>query len=327
MRFELSHYEEMEEEGDYVNNGYDVRDDSQKERDSDYDSEAEELRERGSAHERNRNIKAYFREISKIPLLSKEKEKEYLLRIAHGDKETKEKMIEANLRLVVNIAKKYVNRGLPFSDLIQEGNIGLIKAVEKFDVVFNVRFSTYATWWIRQSIIRALVNKVGTVRIPVHTAEERKLLIKVREKLRVKNQKEPALHELAEALNMSVEKIQQLLNSLHESIHMEELLIDTNNQKRNSYVMEDKQKISALDKLISDDLKEEIQKVLCALPKREQRVIEMRFGFESSEGKTLEEVGDKYHLSRERIRQIQNQALLMLKHAHNIRPLFDFLKN
>ncbi|MGA1824565.1 MAG: RNA polymerase sigma factor RpoD/SigA [bacterium] len=324
----MSIYLEHEEQAGYYQEDDDTCECSNgKEKDAEYDFETEELIEKNCPSERGNDISLYFREISRIPLLSPEHEKDYLRRAAQGDKEAKAKMIESNLRLVVHIAKKYVNRGLPFLDLIQEGNLGLIRAIEKFNVGYNVRFSTYATWWIRQSIIRSLVNKVSTIRIPVHTVEDRKLLIKMRERLRLKNHKDPSVPKLAEELNMSEKRVQDLLNSLTESIHIEELLNDVNNLKRSGWDMEDTQSISALDKLMNDDLKAAIQKVLSTLPDREQKVLQMRFGFESSDGQTLEEVGNKYHLSRERVRQIQNQTLLMLKHAQNVRPLFDLLKH
>ncbi|MGA1867770.1 MAG: RNA polymerase sigma factor RpoD/SigA [bacterium] len=275
-------------------------------------------------------IKNYIREITRIPLLSREEEREYAARIAKGDKEARSKLIEANLRLVVNIAKRYSHCGLPFLDLIQEGNLGLIKAVEKFDGTRGCKFSTYATWWIRQSIRRAMANKARTIRVPVHTLDTINSLIKGRERLMRENKKEPNIKEMATYMKIPEKRVQDLfniINILRKPVCLEQPFDDTSNYSYADY-LEDKESNTAWDKVIDKSLKKEIRRLLYTLlNEREQKIIGMRFGIETYEGKTLEEVGDSCHLSRERIRQIQNEALSRLKESDDLKPLYDFLKN
>ncbi|MGA1868628.1 MAG: sigma-70 family RNA polymerase sigma factor [bacterium] len=279
------------------------------------------------ASETDYDIKIYLREIAKVPLLSREKEMEYARRISEGDNEAKIKLTKANLRLVVNIAKRYINCGLPFLDLVQEGNLGLMKAVEKFDVKRECKFSTYAIWWIRQGITRALADKARTIRIPVHTMDAIKLLIKHHQRLLQENKREPNLQELAKSMGVSVKKIQELLNVIKNPISMEQPMAEFGNYSIVDYI-EDKQCVSALDKIINDNLRDQIQKVLHTLTEREKSVIEMRFGLSGSlEEKTLEEVGDYFKLSRERIRQIQHKAMARLKDPGRLKPLYDFVRN
>ncbi|MGA1824289.1 MAG: RNA polymerase sigma factor RpoD/SigA [bacterium] len=274
-------------------------------------------------------IKNYLQDIAKVPLLSREKEKEYAERVARGDDNAKSYLIEANLRLVVNIAKRYAKRGLPFSDLIQEGNLGLIRAVEKFDGKRGCRFSTYATWWIRQSISRALANKARTIRIPVHTLDEIKSLIKNRQELLRKNKKEPKIQEIAECMGISEKKVKELLNFLNvlkDPVYLEQPTDSANDYNIIDYI-EDKQYVSAWDKVIQKLIRKEIEKLLYELPEREKRIMVMRFGIGTSDRKTLEEVGDSFNLSRERIRQIQNEVLDRWKESEQLKSLYEFCEN
>ena len=272
------------------------------------------------------DVKIYLREIAKVPLLSRKKEREYAQKIAMGDKKAKSDMTTANLRLVVNIAKRYINCGLPFLDLVQEGNLGLMKAVDKFDVSRECKFSTYAIWWIRQGITRALADKARTIRIPVHTMDAIKLLIKTHQRLLQENKREPDINELATAMGVSVKKVQELSNVIKNPISVEQPISEFGNYSIIDY-MEDKQNMSALDKIINENLSQEIQKVLDTLSEREKSVVEMRFGIGSHGNKTLEEVGDRFNLSRERIRQIQHKAMSRLKEPERGKPLQDFINN
>ena len=272
------------------------------------------------------DVKIYLREIAKVPLLSRQKEKEYAERIAKGDKKAKSEMTKANLRLVVNIAKRYINCGLPFLDLVQEGNLGLMKAVEKFDLSRECKFSTYAIWWIRQGITRALADKARTIRIPVHTMDAIKSLIKTHQKLLQENKREPDIQEIATTMGISIKKVQELSNVIKNPISVEQPVAEFGNYSIIDY-MEDKQSISALDKIIKENLSQQIQKVLHTLTEREKSVVEMRFGIGIQENKTLEEVGDRFNLSRERIRQIQHKAMSRLKEPARLKPLHEFINN
>ena len=282
------------------------------------------LSENKCTNENNYYVKLYLLEIAKIPLLSKEKEKEYALKIAQGDKNAKYEMIKANLRLVVNIAKRYLNCGLSFLDLIQEGNIGLIRAVEKFDLKHNCKFSTYAIWWIRQGITRSLADKSRTIRIPVHTMESVKALVESHQKFLQENHREPEMAELAESMGLSVQKANELSNLIKNPISVEQPSTEYTDCNLFDY-LEDKRYIPALDRLINDNLKEEIQNLLNKLSKREKNVIEMRFGLGLNGAKTLEEVGSRLNLSRERVRQIQHQAMIKLKQPSRLKRLNDFI--
>ncbi|MGA1868230.1 MAG: RNA polymerase sigma factor RpoD/SigA [bacterium] len=273
------------------------------------------------------SVKIYLREIANVPLLSREQEREYARRIAKGDEKAKSQMAQANLRLVVNIAKKYINRGLPLLDLIQEGNIGLIKAIEKFDIKYECKFSTYAIWWIRQTITRALVQKTRTIRVPVHAMETINSLIRIRNKLRQENIKDPDIKDLAQYIGMTEERVIDLLRLIKDPISAEQPLSDFDNNYTIIDYLEDKQSTSALDNIINENLKEKIQNILHTLPPMEKAVIEMRFGLGSHREKTLEEVGNIFNLSRERIRQIQEMALTKIKKSERLSPLFDFIEN
>ncbi|MGA1868883.1 MAG: RNA polymerase sigma factor RpoD/SigA [bacterium] len=287
---------------------------------------SEEPIEDPKASETNNEIKIYLREIAKVPLLSRKEEKEYALRIAQGDTYAKSEMTKANLRLVVNIAKKYINCGLPFLDLIQEGNLGLMKAVEKFDVKRKCKFSTYAIWWIRQGITRAIAEKSQTIRVPVHTMDAVKSLLKHTQKFLQNNHREPDNKELAKSMKISIEKVEELKNIIKSPISIEEPINELGNYNIVDYI-EDKQYVSALDRLINDNLSEQIRKVLHTLPERERNVIKLRFGIGVPTTKTLNEVGDQFHLSRERVRQLQQRALARLKEPERLKPLYDFFGN
>ncbi|MGA1869401.1 MAG: RNA polymerase sigma factor RpoD/SigA [bacterium] len=272
------------------------------------------------------DLKIYLREIAQVPLLSKEKEKECAKRVAKGDHEAKCEMARANLRLVVNIAKKYMNCGLSFLDLIQEGNLGLMKAVEKFDLNYGCKFSTYAIWWIRQGITRALADKTRTIRIPLHTLEAINLLNKKHQQLIQEYQREPEIEELAQCMKMSKNKVRDLFDVLKNTISIEEPIAESTNLSIIN-CLEDRQAVSPLEKAINDNLTERIQKIFCSLSELEQNVVEMRYGFGDSGEKTLEEVGEYFNLSRERIRQIQHRAIAKLREPEQMKLLCDFLEN
>ncbi|MGA1826174.1 MAG: RNA polymerase sigma factor RpoD/SigA [bacterium] len=294
--------------------------------DNDFDFSPEESTECNRVSETDNDIKIYLREIAKASLLSRKEEKEYALRIAKGDQHAKSEMIKANLRLVVNVAKKYINCGLPFLDLIQEGNLGLMKAVDKFDANRKCKFSTYAIWWIRQGITRAIAEKSQTIRVPVHTMDAVKSLLKQRQKFLQSNHREPDSNELAEYMHIPVKKVQELKNIIKNPISIEEPISEFGNYNIIDYI-EDKQYVSALHKIIDENLKNQIHKVLNTLSERERNVIEMRFGIGFSGEKTLNEVGNKFHLSRERVRQLQQRAISKLKEPERQKPLYDFFKN
>jgi RNA polymerase primary sigma factor len=269
-------------------------------------------------------VRAYLREIGKIPLLTKEDEVALAKRIARGDNEAKELLIKANLRLVVSIAKKYVSSGLPFLDLVQEGNIGLMKAVEKFDHHKGCKFSTYAIWWIRQSITRALADKGRTIRIPVHTLDAIKAMMKSHQKLMQRMKKEPTLSEIADDMEVPLQKIYELVGIIKNPISVETPIDELGNYNIVDYI-EDKNNASPMDTILDGNLIEQIQKVLKTLTKREKIIIEMRYGIGTNREQTLEEIGKYFHLTRERIRQIEERALQRLKQPNRITPLMDFV--
>ncbi|MGA1824515.1 MAG: RNA polymerase sigma factor RpoD/SigA [bacterium] len=271
-------------------------------------------------------VKVYLKQIAKFRLLSREEEREYFIKIAQGDTNMKSSVIEANLRLVVNIAKKYMHQGLPFSDLIQEGNLGLIRAVEKFDYEYGVKFSTYAVWWIKQRIIRALWEKGRTVRIPVHIIEGMKLMEKKEAEFLQKNQKEPDIYELAEFLEIPAQRVQQLAKRLNPSIFKNHYPEKMSSSKVADWE-EDTQNYSPLSRVINDDIKRKIQKVLDTLPMREQKILTMRFGFDSSEGSTLQEIGTQCNLSKERVRQLQKEIIEKLKNGIHSKKLYTMFTN
>ncbi|MGA1796834.1 MAG: RNA polymerase sigma factor RpoD/SigA [bacterium] len=284
--------------------------------------EHEELANQESDHQ----IKLYLKEIGKVSLLTRDQEKDLGKRIAEGDERAKSELIEANLRLVVSIAKKYANNGLPFMDLVQEGNIGLIKAVEKFDYHRGCKFSTYAIWWIRQAITRALADKARIIRIPVHTLDAIKSMLKAHQRLLQDKQKEPTLQDIADEMGVGIGKVQELLGIIKIPISVETPIDEFGNSCLSDYI-EDKKGASPIEWVIRQNLAEEIQHILDTLSEREKKILEMRFGIGSNKEKTLEEIGRYFQLTRERIRQIEENALQRLKKPNSVHPLLDFVKN
>ncbi len=280
--------------------------------------------ESGFVEETDNQVRVYLKEIGKVPLLGKDEEIELAKRIAVGDEKAKELLIKANLRLVVSIAKKYINSGLPFLDLVQEGNIGLMKAVEKFDHTKGCKFSTYAIWWIRQSITRALADKGRTIRIPVHTLDAIKNMMKSHQRLTQEMKKEPTVSEIALDMGVPPQKIHELVGIIKNPISVETPIDELGNYNIVDYI-EDKNSISPMDMVFDFNLIEQIQKVLKTLTKREKTIIEMRYGIGSHKEQTLEEIGKYFHLTRERIRQIEEKALQRLKQPNRISPLADFV--
>ena len=291
--------------------------------DLDPSMEAEE-KQKTFFEECDNQVRSYLREIGRVPLLSKEQEITIAKSIAEGNEKAKELLIKANLRLVVSIAKKYLNSGLPFLDLVQEGNIGLMKAVDKFDYRKGCKFSTYAIWWIRQSITRALADKGRTIRIPVHTLDAIKTMMKSHQKLMQKMKKEPTLSEIAYDMGVPVQKIYNLVGIIKNPISVETPLDELGNYNIVDYI-EDKNSASPMDIVIDCNLIEQMQKVLKTLTKREKIIIEMRYGIGNNKEQTLEEIGRYFHLTRERIRQIEERALQRLKQPNRITPLMDFI--
>jgi RNA polymerase primary sigma factor len=274
----------------------------------------------------NIQVKIYLRQIKEVPLLTNEQERDLAEKIAEGDEKAKKKLIEANLRLVVSIAKRYENKGLPFMDLVQEGNLGLIKAVEKFDHHRGCRFSTYAVWWIRQALNRALANKSRIIRIPVYTSEAIKSMQKVQKLLIQGMKKEPTRQEIASEMEVSLQRIENLLDSIKEPLSFQ-TLIDESGSLELSECVEDKNLSSPLDIIMKQELLEKIQDVLQMLPERERKVIELRYGIGTYKQLTLEEVSRLFHVTRERIRQIEKNALNRLQDPQYYKSLINFIKN
>ncbi len=256
-------------------------------------------------------VRMYLKEIGKVPLLSAEEEIELAKRMELGDQESKKRLAEANLRLVVSIAKRYVGRGMLFLDLIQEGNLGLIKAVEKFDYRKGYKFSTYATWWIRQAITRAIADQARTIRIPVHMVETINKLIRVSRQLLQELGREPTPEEIAEEMNMPVERVREILKISQEPVSLETPIGEEEDSHLGDFIQDDNVPVPA-DAAAFTLLKEQLQEVLGTLTEREQKVLTLRFGLEDGRARTLEEVGKEFNVTRERIRQIEAKALRKL---------------
>ncbi len=269
-------------------------------------------------------VKVYLKEIGRVPLLTPEKETALAMRIMEGDMRAKQRLSEANLRLVVSIAKRYVGRGMQFLDLIQEGNLGLIKAVEKFDYTKGFKFSTYATWWIRQAITRAIADQARTIRIPVHMVETINKVKKVSSQLLHKNGHEPTAEEVAEELAMSVDKVREIMRVAQEPVSLETPIGEEEDSHLGDFIPDDDAPAPA-DAASHTLLKEQLEEVLASLTDREAKVLRLRFGLEDGRPRTLEEVGKEFDVTRERIRQIEAKALRKLRHPSRSKKLKDFL--
>ena len=269
-------------------------------------------------------VRMYLKEIGKVPLLSAEEEIELAKRMELGDQEAKKRLAEANLRLVVSIAKRYVGRGMLFLDLIQEGNLGLIKAVEKFDYRKGYKFSTYATWWIRQAITRAIADQARTIRIPVHMVETINKLIRVSRQLLQELGREPTPEEIAAELDMPVERVREILKISQEPVSLETPIGEEEDSHLGDFIQDDNVPVPA-EAAAQTLLKEQLDEVLDTLTEREQKVLRLRFGMDDGRARTLEEVGKEFDVTRERIRQIEAKALRKLRHPSRSRKLRDYL--
>ena len=291
-----------------------------------YEKTAEEsensFTERGNAED---PVRMYLKEIGRIPLLSSEEEIELAKRMEEGDEEAKKKLSEANLRLTVSIAKRYSGRGMQFLDLIQEGNLGLIKAVEKFDYRKGYKFSTYATWWIRQSITRAIAAQARTIRIPVHMVETMNRVNRTSRRLLQEYGREPTPEEIAEAMNLPVERVLEISKISQEPVSLETPIGEEEDSHLGDFIQDEHIPVPA-DEAAHTLLREQLEKVMDTLSEREQKVLALRFGLEDGKPHTLEEVGREFQVTRERIRQIEAKALRKLRHPTRSRKLRDFLE-
>ena len=269
-------------------------------------------------------VRMYLKEIGKVPLLSADEEVELAKSMAEGDEDAKKRLAEANLRLVVSIAKRYVGRGMLFLDLIQEGNLGLIKAVEKFDYHKGFKFSTYATWWIRQAITRAIADQARTIRIPVHMVETINKLIRVSRQLLQELGREPTPEEIAAELDMPVERVREILKISQEPVSLETPIGEEEDSHLGDFIQDDNVPVPA-EAAAQTLLKEQLDEVLDTLTEREQKVLRLRFGMDDGRARTLEEVGKEFDVTRERIRQIEAKALRKLRHPSRSRKLRDYL--
>ena len=269
-------------------------------------------------------VRMYLKEIGKVPLLSAEEEIELAKRILEGDEEAKKRLAEANLRLDVSIAKRYVGRGMLFLDLIQEGNLGLIKAVEKFDYTKGFKFSTYATWWIRQAITRAIADQARTIRIPVHMVETINRLVRTSRTLLQELGREPSPEEIAKEVDMPVEKVREILKMSQEPVSLETPIGEEDDSHLGDFIQDDNMPVPA-EAAAQTLLREQLDEVLETLTEREQKVIRLRFGMDDGRARTLEEVGKEFEVTRERIRQIEAKALRKLRHPSRSKKLKDYL--
>ncbi len=269
-------------------------------------------------------VRMYLKEIGKVPLLSMEEEIELAKKIELGDEDAKQRLAEANLRLVVSIAKRYVGRGMQFLDLIQEGNLGLIKAVEKFDYKKGYKFSTYATWWIRQAITRSIADQARTIRIPVHMVETINRLIRVSRQLLQQLGREPSAEEIAKEMDMPVERVREIMKISQEPVSLETPIGEEEDSHLGDFIQDDHVAIPA-DAAAFTLLHEQLMEVLDTLTEREQKVLKLRFGLVDGRPRTLEEVGKEFNVTRERIRQIEAKALRKLRHPSRSKKLKDYL--
>ncbi|MCU0667204.1 MAG: RNA polymerase sigma factor RpoD [Patescibacteria group bacterium] len=272
------------------------------------------------------SVRLYLREIGKIPLLSSEEELDLAQRVVAGDKRAKDKMAEANMRLVVSIAKRYVGRGLDLLDLIQEGNTGLLRAVEKFDPDKGFKFSTYATWWIRQAITRAIADQARTIRIPVHMVETINKLLRTQRRLTQELNREPTNEEIAKEMDMEVEKVEHIMKIKQDIHSLDQSVRDDEDESVLGDFVEDEDTITPEESATNQLLKEHVQELLSGLSEREQKIIRMRFGLDDGRNHTLEEVGHEFSVTRERIRQIEAKALAKLRKHKESKKLLDYIR-
>lgn len=272
------------------------------------------------------SVRLYLREIGKIPLLNAEEELELAQRVVSGDKEAKDQMAEANMRLVVSIAKRYVGRGLDLLDLIQEGNTGLLRAVEKFDPDKGFKFSTYATWWIRQAITRAIADQARTIRIPVHMVETINKLLRTQRRLTQELNREPTNDEIAKEMEIDVLKVEHIMKIKQDISSLDASIRDDEEESVLADFIEDEDTITPEESATGQLLKEQVKDMLGALTEREQKILKLRFGLEDGKQHTLEEVGQEFRVTRERIRQIEAKALAKLRKHKDARKLHDYIK-
>ena len=265
-------------------------------------------------------VKIYLKEIGRVPLLTSDEESELARRILDGDEEASQRLVEANLRLVVSIAKRYLGRGMQFLDLIQEGNLGLMKAVEKFDHTKGFKFSTYATWWIRQAITRAIADQARTIRIPVHMGETINKIKKASSQLLHENGHEPTVEEIADYLNTPIDKIREAMRASQEPVSLETPIGEEEDSHLGDFIP-DESALTPQEAAAQAMLKEQLDSVLATLTPREEKVLKLRFGLEDGRPRTLEEVGDEFEVTRERIRQIEAKALRKLRHPSRSKKL------
>jgi RNA polymerase primary sigma factor len=272
------------------------------------------------------SVRLYLREIGKIPLLNPEEELSLAHKVKEGDKDAKDKMAEANMRLVVSIAKRYSGRGLDFLDLIQEGNTGLLRAVEKFDPDKGFKFSTYATWWIRQAITRAIADQARTIRIPVHMVETINKLLRTQRRLTQELNREPTNEEIAAAMDMEVDKVEYVMKIKQDITSLDANVRDDDDDSVLADFIEDDEAVSPEDAATTQLLKEQVKDMLGVLTDREQKILKMRFGLEDGKSHTLEEVGQEFSVTRERIRQIEAKALSKLRKHKDAKKLYEYLQ-
>ncbi len=272
------------------------------------------------------SVRLYLREIGKIPLLSAEEELALAKRVVAGDKQAKDQMAEANMRLVVSIAKRYVGRGLDLLDLIQEGNTGLLRAVEKFDPDKGFKFSTYATWWIRQAITRAIADQARTIRIPVHMVETINKLLRTQRRLTQELNREPTNEEIAQEMEIDVDKVEHIMKIKQDISSLDASIRDDEEDSVLADFIEDEDTISPEESATGQLLKEQVKDMLGALTEREQKILKLRFGLEDGKSHTLEEVGQEFSVTRERIRQIEAKALAKLRKHRDAKKLHDYIK-
>ncbi|MBQ5421532.1 MAG: RNA polymerase sigma factor RpoD [Clostridium sp.] len=269
-------------------------------------------------------VRMYLKEIGKVPLLSAEEEIEYARRMDEGDEEARKRLAEANLRLVVSIAKRYVGRGMQFLDLIQEGNLGLLKAVEKYDYKKGFKFSTYATWWIRQAITRSIADQARTIRIPVHMVETINRLVRTSRQLLQELGREPKPEEIAERMEISVDRVREIMKISQDPVSLETPIGEEEDSHLGDFIQDDNVEVP-IDAATSKLLHEQLMEALSTLTEREQKVLRLRFGLDDGKPRTLEEVGREFDVTRERIRQIEAKALRKLRHPSRSKKLKDYL--